>query len=59
MYIVETFKEKNPIMAYHSFALTPNLGPIDQALLDKHLLRKHGATAYYGQNTSSKLASGE
>lgn len=37
-------------MALHTFALNPNIGPMDQALLDKHFLRKHGASAYYGQN---------
>lgn len=35
-------------MAYHSLALT-NLKSIDQGLLDKHFLRKHGPDAYYGQ----------
>ena len=30
-------------------ALNPGLGPIPQALLDKHFLRKHGAGKYYGQ----------
>lgn len=36
-------------MAYHTVALNPGIGPMDQALLDKHYLRKHGANAYYGQ----------
>jgi L-ribulose-5-phosphate 4-epimerase len=36
-------------MAYHTFALSPGISPIDQVLLDKHFLRKHGADAYYGQ----------
>lgn len=36
-------------MAYRSFALNPELSSMDQALLDKHFLRKHGANAYYGQ----------
>ncbi|MDK2809358.1 MAG: L-ribulose-5-phosphate 4-epimerase [Petroclostridium sp.] len=36
-------------MAFHTFALTPGIKPIDQVLLDKHFLRKHGANAYYGQ----------
>ncbi|SEM55223.1 L-ribulose-5-phosphate 4-epimerase [Paenibacillus sp. OV219] len=36
-------------MALHTFALNPGIGPMDQALLDKHFLRKHGAGAYYGQ----------
>ncbi len=29
--------------------------PIDQNLLDKHFLRKHGANAYYGQNKKNKI----
>ena len=29
--------------------LTPDLPPMQQTLLDKHYLRKHGAKAYYGQ----------
>jgi L-ribulose-5-phosphate 4-epimerase len=36
-------------MAYHCVALNPALGPVPDYLLDKHFLRKHGATAYYGQ----------
>lgn len=36
-------------MAYHTFALNPAVKAMDQALLDKHYLRKHGANAYYGQ----------
>ena len=30
--------------------LNPKARPIDQELLDKHYLRKHGKDAYYGQN---------
>ncbi|MDD2600997.1 MAG: L-ribulose-5-phosphate 4-epimerase AraD [Kiritimatiellae bacterium] len=30
-------------------ALNPGVTPVDQFLLDKHYLRKHGAAAYYGQ----------
>lgn len=37
------------MMAYHTCALTPGINPINQVLLDKHFLRKHGANAYYGQ----------
>jgi L-ribulose-5-phosphate 4-epimerase len=29
--------------------LEPNLPSMQQELLDKHYLRKHGASAYYGQ----------
>ncbi|MCM3164162.1 L-ribulose-5-phosphate 4-epimerase [Metabacillus litoralis] len=36
-------------MALHTYQLNPIAGPIDQFLLDKHYLRKHGANAYYGQ----------
>jgi len=36
-------------MALHTLALNPGIGPMDQTLLDKHFLRKHGAGAYYGQ----------
>lgn len=36
-------------MALHTLALNPGIGPMDQTLLDKHFLRKHGANAYYGQ----------
>ena len=36
-------------MALHTFQINPAASPIDQALLDKHFLRKHGAGAYYGQ----------
>ena len=41
--------EEVALMALHSLALNPNLPPMPQSLLDKHFLRKHGATAYYGQ----------
>lgn len=36
-------------MAMNTFVLNPHVQPIDQYLLDKHYLRKHGANAYYGQ----------
>jgi len=36
-------------LAAQTEALHPGVGPISQALLDKHFLRKHGAGAYYGQ----------
>ena len=41
--------EEVAFMAYHAMALTPGLPPMQQELLDKHYLRKHGANAYYGQ----------
>lgn len=31
--------------------LNPNTPPMDQTLLDRHFLRKHGANAYYGQKS--------
>ncbi|GLX66692.1 L-ribulose-5-phosphate 4-epimerase [Paenibacillus glycanilyticus] len=36
-------------MALRAYQLNPDIQPMDQALLDKHFLRKHGANAYYGQ----------
>lgn len=36
-------------MAFNTFQLNPKVGPLNQVLLDKHFLRKHGANAYYGQ----------
>jgi L-ribulose-5-phosphate 4-epimerase len=41
--------EEVAMMAYYTLSLTPGIGPMDQVLLDKHFLRKHGANAYYGQ----------
>ncbi len=41
-------------MALHTYALNPAAQPMDQALLDKHFLRKHGANAYYGQSTAER-----
>lgn len=41
--------EELAFMAYHTEELTPNLGEMQQELLDKHYLRKHGKNAYYGQ----------
>ncbi len=42
--------EELAFMAYHTLQLKPGISPIQQELLDKHYLRKHGANAYYGQN---------
>lgn len=36
-------------IALHTLQLNPDIQPIDQFLLDKHYLRKHGVNAYYGQ----------
>ena len=36
-------------MAWHALQLNPDLPPMQQELLDRHYLRKHGKDAYYGQ----------
>jgi L-ribulose-5-phosphate 4-epimerase len=36
-------------MACHTLSINGESGPLPQALLDKHFLRKHGSHAYYGQ----------
>jgi len=41
--------EELAFMAFHTQALTPGIGSMQQELLDKHYLRKHGKNAYYGQ----------
>ena len=41
--------EEVAMMAFNTLMLSPGIGSMDQALLDKHFLRKHGANAYYGQ----------
>ena len=41
--------EELAFMAFYSEALNPNATPMQQELLDKHYLRKHGKNAYYGQ----------
>ena len=41
--------EEVSFMAFHAMALTPGLPAMQQELLDKHYLRKHGPGAYYGQ----------
>lgn len=42
--------EECAYMALYATQLTPNLGKMQQELLDKHYLRKHGKNAYYGQS---------
>jgi L-ribulose-5-phosphate 4-epimerase len=42
--------EQTAIMALGTITINPKQGPISQALLDKHYLRKHGKNAYYGQH---------
>ena len=41
--------EQTAMMALGTITINPKQGPISQALLDKHYLRKHGENAYYGQ----------
>jgi L-ribulose-5-phosphate 4-epimerase len=41
--------EQVAFMDFHAMMLAPDAGPMQQELLDKHYLRKHGASAYYGQ----------
>ena len=41
--------EEVAFMDFHAMALNPGAGPMQQELLDKHYLRKHGPGAYYGQ----------
>jgi L-ribulose-5-phosphate 4-epimerase len=45
MLVMETVAEMN----YHAEMLYPALPDMQQTLLDKHYLRKHGKNAYYGQ----------
>jgi L-ribulose-5-phosphate 4-epimerase len=41
--------EEVAFMNIQTMLLNPNIQPMQQELLDKHYLRKHGANAYYGQ----------
>ena len=40
--------EEVAFMEWHAIMINPQQGAMQQALLDKHYLRKHGAGAYYG-----------
>lgn len=42
--------EEAAFMNYHALGLNSQVGHMQQELLDKHYLRKHGANAYYGQS---------
>ena len=42
--------EELSYMAFNTEMLNPEIKEMQQALLDKHYLRKHGKNAYYGQN---------
>ena len=46
--------EELAFMAWHAKMLNPALPPMQQELLDKHYLRKHGANAYYVQGKKTK-----
>ena len=41
--------EEVAFMNFHTMGFEPGISPMQQELLDKHYLRKHGANAYYGQ----------
>ena len=41
--------EEVAFMDWHALMLSPDQGRMQQELLDKHYLRKHGKNAYYGQ----------
>jgi L-ribulose-5-phosphate 4-epimerase len=45
--------EEVAFMNYHTQTLNPHIPPMQQELLDKHYLRKHGENAYYGQSKQS------
>ena len=42
--------EEVAFMDWHAMTINPEKGRMQQELLDKHYLRKHGKNAYYGQN---------
>jgi len=41
--------ENIAMMAFNTLALNSTASPIGKTILDKHFLRKHGSSAYYGQ----------
>ena len=41
-------------LALATISLNPNAKPLSDTLLDKHFLRKHGVSAYYGQKNKSR-----
>jgi L-ribulose-5-phosphate 4-epimerase len=47
--------EEIATMAIDTLVINPQQTQISKALLDKHYLRKHGRTAYYGQKQNSKV----
>lgn len=46
--------EQVAYMAHQTLCLNPGAEAVDQLLLDKHYLRKHGPGAYYGQKNSDR-----
>lgn len=46
--------EECAFMAFQTLMLNPGLEPMQQELLDKHYLRKHGPDAYYGQGRQTE-----
>jgi L-ribulose-5-phosphate 4-epimerase len=46
--------EEIAFMNFHALMLEPDTPPMQQELLDKHYLRKHGKNAYYGQKKSNE-----
>jgi L-ribulose-5-phosphate 4-epimerase len=46
---IAVMMEEIAFMAWHTLMLDRNIPLMQQTLLDKHYLRKHGAHAYYGQ----------
>jgi L-ribulose-5-phosphate 4-epimerase len=42
--------EEIAFMNFHARMLNPDIEPMQRELLDKHYLRKHGDSAYYGQD---------
>ena len=45
--------EEVAFINFHTMLLEPGIPPMQQELLDKHYLRKHGVNAYYGQTKKS------
>jgi L-ribulose-5-phosphate 4-epimerase len=45
--------EEVAFMNFHAMILEPGIPPMQQELLDRHYLRKHGVNAYYGQTKES------
>ena len=41
--------EELAFMAWHNESMNSSIAPMQKELLDKHYLRKHGKSAYYGQ----------